>query len=253
MDRRARPSIATFFSPDALAGVAAGSHVTLGREAAHHARVRRLETGAPLALVDGVGGRGSGTLLRVAKGHLVVEVAESSTVEQPPPVHILVPIADRDRMLWLAEKCAELGVTSWRPVMWRRSRSVSPRGEGQTFQQRLRARMIAALEQSGGGWMPVLYPDAKPEHAIAATPAGSRIMLSQSGGAALARGWAAPVTIALGPEGGFDTDEEEALVAAGFVPMAVAGSVLRFETAGIAAVAIVRAVLAPSGESAHGP
>jgi 16S rRNA (uracil1498-N3)-methyltransferase len=34
---------------------------------------------------------------------------------------LLAPVADRDRMLWLAEKTVELGLTSWRPVVWRRS------------------------------------------------------------------------------------------------------------------------------------
>jgi 16S rRNA (uracil1498-N3)-methyltransferase len=226
--------------------------LTLGKDAAHHARVRRLEPGIRIRLVDGVGGVGAGTLVRMAKSYLTVKLSETSSVDPPPPVHLLVPVADRDRMLWLAEKCAELGVTSWRPVLWRRSRSVSPRGEGAGFQQRVRARMIAALEQSGGAWLPMLYPDAKPEHAMAATPAeGARILLSPAGAPLLAAEHRAPVSIALGPEGGFEQEEVDALVAAGFEAASFAGSVLRFETAGIAAVAIVRASLALTGVNAN--
>ena len=111
--------------------------------------------------------------------------------------------------------------------------------------------MIAALEQSGGAWLPTLYPDAKPEHAIAATPAGSRLLLAPDGEPILGSRAAAPVSIALGPEGGFEDEEVELLVAAGFAPAALAGNILRFETAGIAALAIVRAALAHGGASAH--
>ena len=269
VDGRDRAAVATFFSPEPLSGhPEKGSPsrqtdpspaarddgkfvpriVTLGKDAAHHARVRRLDVGVRVRLVDGVGGIGSGTLVRVAKTHLAVELGEAAAVEPPPPVHLLVPVADRDRMLWLAEKSAELGVTSWRPVLWRRSRSVSPRGEGAGFQQRVRARMIAALEQSGGAWLPMLFPDARPEHAIAATPSeGARILLSPGGRPILAGALRSPVSIALGPEGGFEDDEVDALVAAGFEPASLAESVLRFETAGVAVLAIVRASLVLTG------
>ena len=64
-------------------------------------------------------------------------------------------------MLWLAEKCTELGATSWRPIEWRRSASVSPRGSGPAFQARLEGRMISALTQSGGAWLPEVC-DAAP-------------------------------------------------------------------------------------------
>ena len=248
VERRGRAPVASFFSSEPLAG---GATITLGEDAAHHARVRRLEVGETVRLLDGAGAVAMGTLLRASKSALAVEAGDVTLVAAPPEVHLLVPIADRDRMLWLGEKCAELGVTSWRPVMWRRSRSVTPRGEGSGFQRKLRARMIAALEQSGSAWLPVLYPDAKPEHAIAATPAGSRVLLAPGGEPVLAQRLSAPVSIALGPEGGLDDDESEALVAAGFAPAALAGNILRFETAGIAAVAIVRATLALSGASAH--
>jgi 16S rRNA (uracil1498-N3)-methyltransferase len=148
-------------------------------------------------------------------------------------------------MLWLAEKATELGVTTWRPVLWRRSRSVSPRGEGTTFQAKIRARMISAHEQSGGAWLPALYPDAPLERAIAATPVGARVVLDGAGEPILGAHLSAPLTIATGPEGGIDDDERAALVEAGFTPVALAASILRFETAAIAGLAIARASLRP--------
>jgi 16S rRNA (uracil1498-N3)-methyltransferase len=53
----------------------------------------------------------------------------------------------------------------------------------------------------------------------------------------------APVTIALGPEGGLDPKERDDMIVAGFIPASLVGGTLRFETAGIAGLALVRSVL----------
>jgi 16S rRNA (uracil1498-N3)-methyltransferase len=173
----------------------------------------------------------------------MVEVEEVEEVEPLPEVHLMAPIADRDRMLLLAEKATELGVTSWRPVFWRRSRGVSPRGEGATFQGKVRARMIAALTQSGGGWLPAIFPDAPIERAIAACPAGTRWLLDESGAPPTAGPLEPPVTVVVGPEGGIEPDERAAFIEAGFTPISVAPTTLRFETAAIAGLALARASL----------
>jgi len=231
----------------------APSTVTLGEDAAHHMRVRRLDTGVRVGLVDGHGTRGEGVLTQLAKRHATVSVDVAEHVEPAAPLHLLLPVADRDRMLWLAEKCTELELTSWRPVVYRRSKHVNPRGEGPTFQQKVRARMSAALEQSRGAYMPTLFPEATVEAAILAKPQGHCLVMEQGGealNALLARlaGASAPevpvpVTIAVGPEGGFEEAELAALVAAGFTPVSIGRSILRFETAAVSALAALRARL----------
>lgn len=246
-------TIATFVTDDPCA---AGTSITLGEEAAHHMRVRRLDSGVRVRLLDGVGGVGEGVLTLLAKRHASVHLDRVTQVPAPPPVHLLVPVADKDRMLWLAEKVTELEVTTWRPVVYRRSKHVTPRGEGPTFRQRVRARMAAALEQSGGAWAPTVFPEATLEAALTACPDGMRIVLSGAGvpirrvltelaeaqvGAALPR----PVILALGPEGGLDQGELEALVAVGFQTASFGRTTLRFETAAVSAVATVRAWLVP--------
>lgn len=242
-----RAQVATFAAP---AELVAGASVTLGEEAAHHMRVRRLEPGVRVRLVDGEGRVGDGTLVRLGKSAAVVDVDTLAQRDALPPVHLLVPVADRDRMLWLAEKATELALTSWRPVLWRRSRSVSPRGEGPGFQGKVRARMLAALAQCEGAWLPALYPDATLERAIAAAPEGTRLLLDPDGAPLASLPLEGPVTLALGPEGGIEPDERERLVAAGFAPVALGGNILRLETAGVAALAIVRALLEARGGTA---
>ena len=241
MERSDRASAVTFFSPDPFS---AGVPVSLGDDAAQHARVLRLTTGAPAELRDGQGGAARGSISRIAKRSVTIDVSDVWTLASLPPVHLLVPVADRDRMLLLAEKCTELAATSWRPVMWRRSRSVGPAGDGPAFQSRLKGRMIAALTQSGGGWLPEVHPSAPVSRAIAAAPQGTRLLCD----ARAERGlidvdMQLPVSIAIGPEGGLDEKERDEMIEGGFTPVSLVGATLRFETAGVAALAIVRARL----------
>ena len=178
MERADRTPVATFFASETLY---AGGTVTLPEEAAHHIRVARVAVGECVALRDGAGTGAIGTLVKVSRSSALVDIAETSEIPRPPAIHLLAPVADRDRMLWLAEKATELGVTSWRPVVWRRSKSVSPRGEGTLFQAKVKARVAAALVQSGGGWLPDLFPDSTVERAVAAAPLGTRLLLARDG------------------------------------------------------------------------
>ena len=246
VERTGASSLATFFSAEAPI---AGAITTLGDEAAHHLRVRRMGPSDRIRLTDGAGTVGVGVLVRLSKSGGAVEVEEVEQIEPPVDVHLIVPIADRDRMLWLAEKSAELGATTWRPVLWKRSRSVTPRGEGTAFQAKVRARMISALEQSGGAWLPTLYPDAPLDRAIAAAPQGSRLLLDAEGESMLGATLATPVTIAIGPEGGLETSEHDALNAAGFHRVSIAANVLRFETAAVAGLALARAIVGNTREN----
>ena len=166
---------------------------------------------------------------------------------------MLVPIGDKDRMLWCAEKCTELGATSWTPVLWNRSRSVSPRGDGSAFRERVRARMRSALVQSHGAWLPDVPDDVSIDQVLAnPSPEETRLVLDVSGQPIARERLAAPVTIAIGPEGGFEAEELGRLRDARFRPVSLGANVLRFETAAVAALAIVRAALGASPENAHG-
>jgi 16S rRNA (uracil1498-N3)-methyltransferase len=235
-------SLPTFITTEPFA---AGQQIQLTEEDAHHIRVRRLDVGTRVALLNGEGLRGTGQLVRLAKKAATVEVA---TAEQEAPrreVHLLLPIAEKDRMLWLAEKATELGVSSWRPVVFRRSKSVASRGEGLMFTQKVVARMHSAMEQSGNAWMPTVFPEANVERAIAAAPTGCRFVLDGAGVPLMGQLGDScqnqPIAIVAGPEGGIEDDELEKFVAAGFVKASIGSTILRFETAAVAGLAVVQA------------
>jgi 16S rRNA (uracil1498-N3)-methyltransferase len=244
-------SLAGFFCGDQP--LTPGTKVALGQEAAHHARVRRLEMGELVFVTDGAGARGTGRVVKLTKRDLEVALDDVRRTTRLPEIHMLVPIADRDRMLWCAEKCTELGATSWTPMLWNRSRSVSPRGEGAAFRDRVRARMRSAVVQSHGSWVPDVPDDASIDGALSDAPSvGSRFVLDVCGQPIGGESFSAPVTIAVGPEGGIEPDELRRFREASFRPVSLGANVLRFETAAVAALAIVRAALGDSRETANG-
>lgn len=240
VERDDRSRLATFFSEATLAP---GIMVPLSEAAAHHARVIRLEAGDLVRLTDGAGHLAFGDVTSLLRGAGQVNVEHVESVARPAPIHLRVPIGDRDRMLMLAEKATELGVASWQPIRFRRSMSVTPRGEGPAFAEKVRARMISALEQSGGAWLPQMLPDTALEQA-SVPAAASRILLDASGQPLLRALQLAPAdetALVFGPEGGLEPAERDHLLSTGWRMATLADTTLRFETAGVAAVAIVRA------------
>ena len=236
--------VASFHVPSPLQG---GGSITLADGAAHHARVKRLAVGDTLRLTDGRGHVAFGEIDELSHQRVSVALRPMLlSITAPPPIHLCVPVGDRDRMLWLAEKATELGVTSWQPVHFRRSSSVSPRGEGDAFARKLEARMIGGLEQSGGDWLPRILPGVSLDELAAADASNrQRVLLDRAGDPLLAvarqTGAREPVLL-FGPEGGIDPDERELLRRAGWRAARLADTTLRFETAGVAAIAVIRSV-----------
>lgn len=242
VERADRAPVGTFYLPGAWSDV-----VELDDAAAHHVQVKRLREGDAVRLTSGAGRRATGVLASITKRRTTVAVDASSieTVASPPAVALFAPVGDRERMLMLAEKCVELGLSEWQPVTYRRSRSVSPRGEGEQFREKVRLRMVSALEQSGGAWLPALHPELAAADAAVSVASATRLLLDAAGPpvAGLLQSLTPPVAIALGPEGGLEPDERDAFIAAGWRPVSLGANVLRFETAGIAALALVRSCL----------
>jgi 16S rRNA (uracil1498-N3)-methyltransferase len=241
VDRDRQPHLITFFTDEPIV---AGSPATLSESASHHVRVRRLAVGDAIRLTDGAGHVGVGTIATITRGAVAIDITDLSFVTPSAPVHLRAPVADRDRMLWLAEKTAELGIASWQAVRFQRSASVSPRGEGPAFSAKLRARMIGALEQSGGAWLPSMLPDVPPQD-LAVAPGELGILLDRDGvplPSLIGLPSTAGAVILLGPEGGLESSEIEHLAAAGWQRASLAETTLRFETAGVAAVAVCRAL-----------
>ena len=203
---------------------------------AHHLLVRRAEPGEPIELRDGEGLVGTGTLRWNGK-IWSVEVVQMDRVGPPAPLELAVGAGDRERFAWLVEKATELGVTAVVPVESERTAGVASRVRPQHL-DRLRRHALEAVKQSGAAWATRVEPPVSLDALLVRETNGARWLADAEGGHAPAVLENAPLTVAIGPEGGFTPAERERLLASGFQGIRLATHTLRFETAAVAAAAV---------------
>lgn len=225
----------------APAQLVAGELTVTGDEHHYLGRVRRARVGDAVDLVDGEGRRARARIAEITDAATRLEVEPPETIRPAPPhVRALVPLIKGDRMDTCLEKLVEVGVDAI--VVWPAARSVV-RLEPDRRDARIakyQAAVQAAARQSGRAQVPAVSWADSLAAAIAALPAGARIVLDPTSDAPLAVGDDADVTIVSGPEGGLAPAELDALAA--FTPAGLGPRVLRAETAPVVAVALVRAL-----------
>ncbi|MGE0555526.1 MAG: 16S rRNA (uracil(1498)-N(3))-methyltransferase [Gemmatimonadales bacterium] len=212
----------------------AGDPVRLDPAELRHLAVRRVAMDTEVELLDGVG-----TVVRGTMGpDGAVRVLERLSHPRPEPIVLLVGAGDRDRFTWMVEKAQELGVTEIVPVETERSKSVETRLRiGQL--DKLRARAREALKQCGAAWALELRDLCPLEQALGAVEADSRWLADPAGGAIAARPAGAAAAVLIGPEGGLTEPERRLALDAGHLPLWLGPNTLRFETAAIAAAALL--------------
>lgn len=239
-------SVLTLFSDQAFEQ---GVDVTLGDDVAHHVHVRRARIGDRVRLLDGAGSVAAGAIAAMHRRAVTVHLDQIERLAPPSALEIVVPVADRDRMLIAAEKCVELQVTAWRPAYFARSRSVGTRGEGERFREKVAARMRSALEQCGGAWLPVVHPEVDADRALRDAAGASRFLLDVTGDPLLSQRISEGVAVAVGPEGGLEPGELEMAASLGWTAASLGPTTLRFETAIIAGAAVLRAAQSRPGRT----
>jgi len=234
------------FVPGALA---AGLQIELPPQAgAHLTRVLRLEPGAPLTLFNGAGGEYAATLLPANGKHVHARITRHDSIERESPLEVtlLQGIARGERMDLIVQKATELGVARVVPVL--AERSVVKLDAKQRERKRVHWQAIAnsACEQCGRNRVPVVsapLPFADSFDGLAGD--SLRCLLAADGAESLAKvaaqGARQPLVLLIGPEGGLADNEQEFARAHGFVACRLGPRVMRTETAGLAALAVLQA------------
>jgi 16S rRNA (uracil1498-N3)-methyltransferase len=228
--------------------LAAGAEVALPEAAAYHvARVLRLRAGAPLVLFDGSGADFRGEIIAVEGDRVRVLVGEHSTGlrESPLAITLVQAVSRGERMDWTLQKATELGVRRIQPVLSARSVVRLDEHQGARKLRHWQAIVAGACEQCGRSVLPEVRAPLELSRFLAESPRdGQRLVLSPSGPASLAglASAAARVELLIGPEGGLEDAELEAALRAGFAPVRLGPRVLRTETAGIVALAVLQAL-----------
>jgi 16S rRNA (uracil1498-N3)-methyltransferase len=234
-----------FFAPLDLVPADVGKAITLPESAAHHAtRVVRLAAGDALTLFNGAGGEYRATLVTVERKAVTARIDAFDPVERESPLAVTLAqsVAANDAMDYAIRKAVELGVSAIAPLVTERSAPLPP---GERADKRLahwRQIVVAACEQCGRNRVPDVAP-AQPLGEWLSAWHGAGIVLAPDGAATLANIPAPtdPLALLVGPEGGLGAREIAVVTARGFAALRLGPRILRTETAGVAALALLQA------------
>jgi 16S rRNA (uracil1498-N3)-methyltransferase len=227
-----------------------GSLVELPPDTASHlAKVLRARSGDELVLFNGDGREFNGAIEAVRGSRVSASVGEGRQLDRESPLAItLVQCVPRgDRMDFIVQKATELGVSRIVPVLSQRSVVRLDKAQAESKAVHWRAVAVSACEQCGRNRLPIIEaaqpllnylgesarntaprwvfePESGPDMSTSAPGPGGSVEA------------AVAAEIAIGPEGGFASDELEAFRVAGFSRVGLGPRVLRTETAAIAAV-----------------
>lgn len=227
--------------------LATGMVLRLDARAGHHAgTVLRVQPGTPLRIFNGRGGEFAATIAAVGHGRIEAEIGSFIDIDRESPLRttLVQAVSRAERMDYTIQKAVELGVSCIVTVLSRRS---VPRFDGaraERKQDHWQAIAIGAAEQSGRTRVPEVTPPVALRDWLAQGPIADGIFLAAGAPTALSasppeRGSA---TLVIGPEGGFELEEQQALAAAGCRAMALGPRILRTETAALVALAILQSL-----------
>lgn len=228
----------------------------IGEHAAHLARVLRAQVGQQFDIAaEGVVRRGR--IVSVAEDRVEFELGEEVETAPVAQVTLALAIFKFDRMEWAIEKCTELGVACIVPFVAKRTDAQLSAAAGKRV-ERWRRIVREASEQARRVAPPEVADPVKLRDVLA-LPGELRIVLSEVETGASLRELCGAGTLskssgqrpaggsflllAVGPEGGWTNDELQAFATAGWKSASLGATVLRAETAAIAALAIVLAEL----------
>jgi 16S rRNA (uracil1498-N3)-methyltransferase len=251
--------LADFRSPRLFvdADLAAGASVTLDRSQSNYlGNVLRLSAGGNILVFNGRDGEWQATIAgRKRPDHLDI-VVQTRPQDRLPDLHYVFAPLKHARLDYMMQKAVEMGASTLQPVLTRFTQVTRVNGE------RMRANVIEAAEQCGilsiatvaeplplERWLGqrearrlLIFCDeatevANPVMALQAEPAASN-----------------GIEVLIGPEGGFAEDERALLLRQSrILRLSLGPRILRADTAAVAALALVQAVLGDwTGPGPHG-
>jgi 16S rRNA (uracil1498-N3)-methyltransferase len=230
----------------------ANSAALRGDAAEHLGRVLRAERGQLYELSDGscvwLGRIERVALSKPGKSEINFELIEEIPAREPwLQLDLLLSIVKFDRFEWCLEKVTELGTREITPLA--AARTDKPLlAASRKRHSRWETILLESAQQARRLRPPVLGAPVRPADAFSRSGASVKILLSERRDAkpiseVLRDSRAPSATLAVGPEGGWTDEEVRAARAAGFAEASLSETILRTETAVIAALAVMRFAL----------
>jgi len=220
-----------------------GSLVELdGPEGKHAVQVRRMRQGEAIQLSDGKGLRVRGTVAQLTGSTLKLEVLEVIKEEMPSRrITLVQALAKGDRDELAIQAATELGVMSISP--WQASRSIS-RWDGPKIskgQARWQQIVSEAAKQSLRAFTPEVKNIVDTKELVALVSSFDLVLVLDTSATMSIEEAGIPssgsIALVVGPEGGIEQSELDALEAAGAKLVSLGANVLRTSTAGPALIA----------------
>jgi 16S rRNA (uracil1498-N3)-methyltransferase len=228
-----------------------GGAAALDHGQAHYlTTVLRLKAGDSILVFNSRDGEWRATLEGGKRAAALRIGARTRAQTAPADLHYLFAPLKSARLDYMVQKAVEMGASQLRPVLTRHGQVARVNLE------RMRANAIEAAEQCGILSIPEIAEPAEFFRLLAAREA-SRIIMFCDEDAEVANPLAAlaalpphaPLAVLVGPEGGFAEDERAALLTLpNVIRIGLGPRILRADTAAVAALAIVQAVVGDWGE-----
>jgi 16S rRNA (uracil1498-N3)-methyltransferase len=225
-----------------------GEAVTIDGEPFHHliAVLRRIR-GDTVVLFNGRGGECAVVLETVGRKSLTARVTafRDVTRESPLDVTLAQAVSKGERMDYTVQKAVELGVTAIQPLV---TDHVVVQLSAERWQRKCehwQGVAVAACEQSGRTRVPVVAPVVDLRDWLNTAPAGAlKLVLVPEGGqsAGSLKLGRQPMLLLVGPEGGLSEQEMRLIDLGGFTALSLGPRVLRTETAGMVALAVMQSL-----------
>jgi 16S rRNA (uracil1498-N3)-methyltransferase len=216
-----------------------------GTNAAHLARVLRARVGQEFDIVAG-GVVRHGTITSVTIDRVEFSLSEVVDTEAATDISMLLAIFKFDRFEWAIEKCTELGVAKIIPVIARRTDAHLAQA-AQKRVERWRRIAVEASQQSRRTSAPEIVDPLKLKEAVTLSFT-TKVLLSENEKKSLLRDLLSdeielPLVLAVGPEGGWSDEEVKLFESSGWRSASIGETILRAETAAIAAIAVAKTML----------
>jgi 16S rRNA (uracil1498-N3)-methyltransferase len=216
----------------------------LGEHADHLIRSLRARVGQEFDIATGSAVR-RGRIISIRDGRVEFELGEELGAHSSANIILLLSIFKFDRMEWAIEKCTELGVAKIVPMIARRTDAHLAAASAKRV-ERWRKIALQAAEQSRGPAVAEITTPMKVQEAVKLA-AALRILLNESEQedtlreVLSARKGEGQILLAIGPEGGWAEDELQRFSNEAWISASLGSTILRVETAAIAATAITMA------------
>lgn len=223
-----------------------------GANAKHLAQVLRAQPGTEADVVAG-GRVFHAVITSVSRDEVVFELQSQLEAQGALPITLLLAVFKFDRMEWAIEKATELGVSGVIPILARRTEKHLAQAAAKRAERWRRIAQEAA-QQSRRADLPVIQDPTTLPALLGSLPAAHRILLAENEQNISLRSCvemalkgpsqsAASFHLAIGPEGGWTNEELALFRQHGWQSASLGSTILRAETAAIAAIAITSALI----------